>query len=801
MSHDPFVLPGLPGEKTLADNLDRGALFEDGDGEVYVFRGLLPGGRWAMYTEGDEPRPLLMEDEKTGFPQPPTQWQVLGAMASGELSLVSSPLDTPARNRARGEEKTKAEVLRDDPYAEVRMSVCRLADKEKPAKDDASLEKWRDRRFDWAAIERKHGRPRPPASTLRTWTKKRGRPGNRCWADMEDRRGQGPRAKRVTGHRLAIAVWHAASHWTARRHPTVAKLWDDVEADTKAFNDGKSMIMHDGTRVWSKPDSPIKPADPEFFRQLVRRLESRTSYKGRWSAGAAQQRFEGGGSAPEPVRFLEVVQQDETEVPGFFFIDSINRVALGVATWVIMVDVYTHCILAWDLSFDAPSTISWMRNVLNASKMKPLPKEYAERFPALATIGGRMSSVIYDNPQHLIGHAVEDAHGDLVQDVIFAGEGQPTHKGLVERTHETLRHLFAAELPGAKMTIALAREFNMDASKETLLTLAEGRLAMARAVCKYHTKKLKGLHWRTPLDVWVEQWNRWGPQHAKDQKQYARAIGNVTFERALDNGGVVNHYLAYSERELTPQLMEAYALHSHQRRNTKKPTFDAKVKWDPTDLSAVFVFDPVANRYVRLRAKKRRYTAGLTLAMHKLVLRYHGAQTLMADPDSEDRLLEIRRLAETELKRISPKMAIAEQRARAATMQQPAARALLGDAIELIPVAPSPTGMEVKHDLGLDRADAMERAPRGKRGSNANNLHGDETDADAVGPPFTESPATGREPGGDDMMSGDASEDGGAERGGHDRDGSTDGRDSSASGAGRDEDDGDDDIVASFGPY
>ena len=543
-------------------------------------------------------------------------------------------------------------------------------------------------------------------------------------------------------------IWHAISYWTSRRHPTVSKVWKDVVADTNAYNLGKPLIMHNGIRQWEMPlpGEEIAPVDPEFFRQLVKQLESRTAYRHRYSAQAAQQRWEGGGQAAEPVRFLEIVQQDETEAPAFFFIDAINREPLGKATWVIAVCVYTRCVLAWDLSFDAPSKVSWMRNILNASKMKRLPKKWAEAFPALATIGGRMSTVVYDNPTHLIGQTVQDAHGDVVQDVLFAGEGQPTHKPLVERTHETLRSLFTDKFLGSKMPIALAREFNIDASKETLLTLQEARLAMSDAICTYHTTPLRGLNGRTPLDVWDEQWNRWGPQHAKDQEQFARAIGEVTFDRALNNNGIVHEHLEYSHREITPLLMEAYAAHSHHRRNTKKPTFDVKVKYDPTDMSRIFVFDPMAQKYRELPAKKRRYTEGLTLAMHKLVLRNHRAKSLMADPDAENRLLEIRREAEIELSKICPQMEAMEKRARAANMQQPIIRDMMGGDIHLIEVAPSPTGMEVQHDTGFNRADALEKPVRSKRGTRHNDAHAqpDDTDADDVsillsaGPPDAE---------------------------------------------------------------
>lgn len=732
MSQPPYVLPGAAGAKTLADNLETGALFQFEDGMTYAYRGLLPDGRWALYSLGQNPKALTMADVDTGFPAYPTAEQILQSMVQEKLGLVSSPLESPARIRARGKERTKEEVLDKDKYAEIRMLICRLWDKERPALDDASLNKWLDKRFDWAEIVSDHPRGKPPASSARSWIKKRGRPGNRTWADMEDCRGQGPRAKRVTGRRLAIAVWHAISFWTSRRHPTIVKLWKDVEADTNAYNIGQPLIMHNFLHVWQKPLEPINPADRETFRKLVRTFESRKSDKLRYSDGAAQQRWDGGGAAVEPTRFLEIVQQDETEAPGFFWIDSINRQPLGCATWVIAVDVFTGCVLSWDLSFDAPSTVSWMRSVLKASKYKALPIEYAERFPQLATIGGRISSIVYDNASHLIGRAVEDAHGDVVQDVIYAGEGQPTHKPKVERTHETLRKLFTAALPGAKMQIALAREFNMDPSKEKLLTMEEGQLAMARAVCKYHTE-IVGDDGRVPLDRWIEQWNRWGPQHSADQEQFARAIGNVTYDLVLDNGGIVNEGLEYSDRQLTTVLMEAYAATTHHRRRRKKPGFNVKVKWDPTDLSALWVYNPLTEKYVRLPAKRQRYTAGLTLQMHKLILRHQGASSLMSSPEGEAHLMELRRLAELEMQRITPQMQAAEKRARAALIQQPAIRDRMGGDIQLLEVNPSTTGLEVEHDLGLDRKDILDPAVRGKRGSRKNDALADVADADRVG--------------------------------------------------------------------
>ena len=85
MIPNPFVLPGSAGEKTLADNLETDALFKTPEGIVYAYRGLLPDGRWVMYSLGEEPRPFMMADSITGFPAHPTQAQILDALVHKQL--------------------------------------------------------------------------------------------------------------------------------------------------------------------------------------------------------------------------------------------------------------------------------------------------------------------------------------------------------------------------------------------------------------------------------------------------------------------------------------------------------------------------------------------------------------------------------------------------------------------------------------------------------------------------------------------------------------------------------------------
>ena len=89
-------------------------------------------------------------------------------------------------------------------------------------------------------------------------------------------------------------------------------------------------------------------------------------------------------------------------------------------------------------------------------------------------------------------------------------------------------------------------------------------------------------------------------------------------------------------------------------------------------------------------------------------------------------------MAETELKNISAQMEAKEKRARAAIMQQPVIHDMMGGDIHLVEVAPSPTGMEVRHDTGFDRADAFEKPVRSKRGTTHNNAHAQLDSSDTI---------------------------------------------------------------------
>ena len=94
----------------------------------------------------------------------------------------------------------------------------------------------------------------------------------------------------------------------------------------------------------------------------------------------------------------------------------------------------------------------------------------------------------------------------------------------------------------------------------------------------------------------------------------------------------------YAERRIGRQGIELFALHYHaaelaRLRRELPAGAKAKLKYDPTDLSVIYVFDATEQRYLPAAAVESEYAQGLTLHQHE-VIRRHARQTAQAPVDA-----------------------------------------------------------------------------------------------------------------------------------------------------------------------
>jgi len=228
--------------------------------------------------------------------------------------------------------------------------------------------------------------------------------------------------------------------------------------------------------------------------------------------------------AQEPVRYLQIVQQDDTPLPKWFLIDAVNRVPVGPAAGVFTFDVFTNVFPGWDVSLENPSRATWMRALAHTAIPKPVPAFLADEFPELRDLYGYVTGeVLYDNALQNIARAVEDAGGDLAHSVRVAGEKEPTHKGKVERAIQTVQG-YIKEIPSLTLPIAQMRRFGYDPRKHVVVTVDQFRTMLDEAIQTYHTQPSDALGGRSPLQVWLEQVAIHGHHQPKDLDQFLRSI-------------------------------------------------------------------------------------------------------------------------------------------------------------------------------------------------------------------------------------------------------------------------------------
>lgn len=692
------------------------------EGVSFFYTTRTPDGSFmAMASDG---RVMLMPDPATGLPRMPTLDMMRQAQREQRLFLRSPRLEDDVRAEARAEEPTLTEIEERDRWASLRQRFLRAWDREpdddKPMLSERGLTRWTDETFDREELESLYGRV-PCGRTVYNWITKRGVPGDRRLADMESRSGRVRRKRRFHDIVIALGKRHAvAVAGSARSQRRGFALFKRSVAEVNA---GRPVEINGIRFEYDPPGVKLKAYGKEIFRRECKRAQSADTKEAQFGIKARRQEYGGGGAAKEPTRFLDLVEQDSTPFPKYFVIDLANRVPVGVPNVVISMDVFTHCIVGWDVSYGPPSQTTWMRALAHCGLCKEVPRRFttcddpalASRYARLADIGGFITGcMLYDNALENVARANEDASGDLCHEIRLAGEGQATHKNHAERCHQTVTSLMR-EVPGSSFDIPLMRKYGYDPEKHVVVTLEEFRALLAEAIALYHTTtKVLALGNRVPLDVWIEQSDLHGLSQPRDLDQFLRCIGIVEYVDFDRNGCVVNG-LRYSETGITEDLLADMAA-ALPLPPAGEAVYPAKVKhYD--QLAFVSVWNPAKRRYVDVRCTERRYSKDMTIWLHNRVVQHAKEMNLLFS--TEDQKLAVVAAFSDAIADIMPEAAARERETLARLFDRSHVRRYLGDSINVVRVKPSPSGMEsvVEHDLRAGiRRDALVEPQRRQRG-------------------------------------------------------------------------------------
>lgn len=703
-------------------------------GHDCVFQGLAANGRCQF---ADGAGWMLEVPDENGFPVWPFPQDVNDLMSDGFLVLRADPLDDPVRRRARRQEPTRAELANAkcktkpgqsrDPWFYLREMTLQVWDDpevERCALTKVGITAWYNENFDLDELVTRFGRL-PSDTTFRKWIQSRGTEGDRRPADCASYKSIGTRRRKIDPVVLdIIKLWVIRFH--AKQRKSVNAFFHKVTDDVERYRRGDKLDILNFEVALEVPKDPskVKMCTRRIFTQEIEKARGGKALSIAMTTRARKQRYGGGGVAQEPVRFLQYVQLDDTPFPMVFVFDAVRHVPIGIPTVTIAIDVYTRVILGWDITFEPPSYASYFRTMVHTALPKRLPESFRctpDMLKHLAELCGRVvGHMLLDNARHLIARAAQDAGGDIGHGVRWAGAKEPTHKAHVESCIGKLQDLLRDELPAATWDIPLMREFDYDPAEQAIVTLDQFREIFAVVVARYHTSEHVGLLGRFPIDVWLEQRAQHGLDMVRDVDHFRRAIGNVDYVQLRGEGAIIEglRYGSDGSDERYPLSNEDLLFNIGMARgvasDTKKRTFEnVKVKYDPNDLSVAWIFDELHGKYIEIPCVMRRYTEDLPLWLHNRLKDF--AKEKRRKFEGEHDMLSVRDAYAKAMASIVPDALVAERRAAARLADSSQGRAYLGDAVKLLKVEGSASGMEtvIQHDTRVaTRGDATRITPR-----------------------------------------------------------------------------------------
>lgn len=335
-----------------------------------------------------------------------------------------------------------------------------------------------------------------------------------------------------------------------REKPTLKKLLRDVSQNCRARG--------------------VPSPSMKAIRARISARSLRERIKARHGAEAAGDKFRLVQIGLLTERPLHVVQIDHTKVD-IMLVDDVTRACIGRPWLTLVLDVHTRMVLGLYLSLDAPSATS----VALAVSQAVLPKAdwLADRGIELSWIAHGLPEVIHvDNGREFHSRAFERGCQQYGIRIAYRPPATPRFGGHIERLMGTLMGRVHA-FPGSTSSNVVARG-NYDSEATAILSFREFERILALEVLgPYHNEIHSGLG-RTPATAWAD------------------GVSNMNLRAPSDAAALLLDFLPFEERIIRRDGVRMFGIVYQDgalAHLVDHGPGKLRVKYDPRDLSAVFV--------------------------------------------------------------------------------------------------------------------------------------------------------------------------------------------------------------------
>lgn len=379
---------------------------------------------------------------------------------------------------------------------------------------------------------------------------------------------------------------------------SVQEVWDKLDARIAEINQLRD------------PDDKLPVPHKNSLYYIVSRLDAYEKDRARFGKRYADQKHRCNQQAPQPTRPLERTEIDHTKLD-LFVVDEETRMPLGRPTLTTLLDRYSREVLGINVGFDPPSYLSVMQCLNHAIK----PKTYLKtQFPKVRNeweAYGLPELIVVDNGKEFHSKDFEDACLQLGIVVMYSPPYVPRYKAAIERFFGTENRRLLHQQRGTTFSNIFERH-GYDPQKNAVISFdAFMQMLHIWIVDVYHQSYHRGLK-DIPAHIWRAGTKHYPPALPRRMEDLRVLLGHIE-HRVIGPSGIELFTLFYNCEELAPI------------RRQRKVKDKVVVKYDPSDLSLIYIYDKQKDKYITVPAMDQEYTKGLSLWQHR-VIQSHAAR-------------------------------------------------------------------------------------------------------------------------------------------------------------------------------
>jgi putative transposase len=400
-------------------------------------------------------------------------------------------------------------------------------------------------------------------------------------------------------------------HYLVREARTITTIWELVIAEIVKENENREL------------DEKLKHPSLSTVRRRILARDPYEVEKARKGANAIRNKYRQVQYHEKPKYPLQRVEIDHT-VLDLIVVDNETFLPIGRPTITIVYDVYTGYPLGFYIGFEPPSYTTVMLALLKAISSKTYVKKDYPNIKNEWLAYGLPEMLVVDNGKEFRSKHLKEACLQLGIELHYTPVKKPWYKGAIERYFRTINQELLHQIPGTTFS-NVVKKGDYDPAKNAFIRFNKLLEIFHKWLLDYYCQKYNNGVKGVPATLW-KKWFEHNPRPALPSSKLDWKIALMKVgHSSIQSTGIRRLYLFYQDSKL----------HDIKRKLDKAGKKNwVKYKYDPTDISKIYVFDEIDKKYIEVHCTESNYSEGLTEYAHRVIVKKSREDKKKVDKES-----------------------------------------------------------------------------------------------------------------------------------------------------------------------